>query len=174
MKCRVLLPFLGAGALLASGSLSSLLAGSAPTGVQVAAPNLPSGPGGVSLPSLAAVAPSLGSAQNFAVLAASTVTNTGATTVTGDLGVRPGTAVTGFPPGIVNGTIHAADAVALQAQTDLTVAYNILAGMACSTTLTGQNLGGLTLTPGVYCFASTAQLTGTLTLNARATPTQSS
>jgi hypothetical protein len=98
------------------------------------------------------------------------VTNTGATTVTGNLGLSPGTAVTGFPPGIVIGTIHAADPVALQAQTDLTVAYNNLAGMACGTTLTGQDLGGLTLVPGVYCFASTAQLTGTLTLDAQGNP----
>src|SRR3990172_3339736 len=77
----------------------------------------------------AQTAPGLGSAQSFAVLAGSTVTNTGATTVTGDMGVSPGSAVTGFPPGIVTGgTIHAADAVALQAQNDVVTAYNNLAG----------------------------------------------
>ena len=110
-------------------------------------------------------APSLGSAQNFAILAGSTVTNTGDTIVTGDLGVSPGTAVTGFPPGIVNGTVHAADAVAAQAQSDVTAAYDDLAGRACDTDLTGQDLGGLTLTAGVYCFSSSAQLTGALVLD---------
>lgn len=110
---------------------------------------------------------SLGTAEDFAVLAGSTVTNTGASVITGDLGVSPGSAVTGFPPGVVTGTIHAADAVALQAQNDLTTQYNALTAAACSANLTGQNLGGMTLTSGVYCFDSSAQLTGTLTLNAQ-------
>jgi len=106
--------------------------------------------------------------STFSVLGGSTVTNTGATTVNGDLGVSPGSAVTGFPPGIVTGgTIHAGDAVAAQAQTDLTALYNSLAGMACNTDLSGQDLGGMTLTPGVYCFSTSAQLTGTLTLDAQ-------
>jgi len=116
----------------------------------------------------AATAPSLGTAQNFAVLGAA-VTNTGLTTISGgNLGVSPGLAITGFPLGIVTppGTIHAGDAVALQAQSDATVAYNNLAGQPCTSDLTGQDLGGLTLIPGVYCFSSSAQLTGTLTLNA--------
>jgi hypothetical protein len=118
-----------------------------------------------------AVAPGLGTATSFAVLAASTATNTGPTVVTGDLGVSPGTAVTGFPPGsVVGGTIHAGDAVAAQAQADATVAYNNLAGQACNTNLTGQDLGGLTLTPGVYCFSSSAQLTGILTLDGQGDP----
>jgi len=99
------------------------------------------------------------------------VTNTGPTTVHGSLGVSPGSAVTGFPPGTVSGgAIHAADAVAAQAQSDLTTAYNFAAGESCGTNLTGQNLGGLTLTSGVYCFTSSAQLTGTLTLNAQGNP----
>lgn len=110
---------------------------------------------------------SLGTAEDFAVLAGSTVTNTGASVITGDLGVSPGSAVTGFPPGVVVGTIHAADAVALQAQNDLTTQYNALTAAACSADLTGQDLGGMTLTSGVYCFDSSAQLTGTLTLNAQ-------
>jgi hypothetical protein len=110
---------------------------------------------------------SLGTAQNFGVLGGSTVTNTGATTVNGNVGVSPGSAVTGFPPGIVvGGAIHSNDAVAMQAQNDLTTAYNNIAATPCTVDLTGQNLGGLTLTPGVYCFSSTAQLTGALTLNA--------
>ncbi len=99
------------------------------------------------------------------------MTNTGSTTITGNLGVSPGTAVTGFPPGTVTGgTIHLNDASATQAQSDVTTAFNAIAGTACDVDLTGQNLGGLTLTPGVYCFASSAQLTGTLTLNALGNP----
>jgi|SRR5688572_16923875 len=100
--------------------------------------------------------PSLGSAQRFAVLGASTVTSTGPSKVTGDLGVSPGTAVTGFPPGTMTGALHAGDPVALQAQGDLTAAYNACAGAACTVTLTGQDLGGRTLKPGVYCFAASA------------------
>ena len=125
---------------------------------------------GASLAS-AQTTPSLGSAQSFVVLAGSTVTNTGSSIVTGDLGVSPGSAVTGFPPGlVVSGTIHAADAAALAAQNSVTTAYNSLAGQAFNQDLTGQDLGGLTLTAGVYRFSSSAQLTGTLTLNAQGNP----
>jgi hypothetical protein len=111
--------------------------------------------------------PALAQLSSFAVLAGTTVTNTATpTTVTGDLGVSPGTAVTGFPPGVVTGgTIHAGDPVAAQAQSDLTTMYNALASTPCDTDLTGQDLGGKTLTPGIYCFSSSAQLTGTLTLD---------
>src|SRR4051794_1992690 len=81
----------------------------------------------------AQIAPTLGAAQSFAVLGGSTVTNTGPSIIIGDLGVTPGTAITGFPPGtVLAGTTHSADAVALQAQTDNTAAYNVLAGEACS------------------------------------------
>lgn len=107
----------------------------------------------------------LGTAGSYAVLAGSTATNTGSSVLNGNLGLSPGTSVTGFPPGIVNGTLNVANAAAAQAQNDLTTAYNQAAGMAPTTVLTGQDLGGLTLTPGVYFFASSAQLTGTLTLN---------
>jgi type VI secretion system secreted protein VgrG len=108
----------------------------------------------------------LGSADSFAVLGASTVTNTGSTTIDGNVGVGPGSAVTGFPPGLVtNGTIHAADAVALAAHTSLGAAIVAASGQACGIDLTGQDLGGMTLTPGVYCFSSSAGLTGTLTLD---------
>ena len=113
----------------------------------------------------------LGTAGSFAVLGGSTVTNTGATVVHGNLGLAPGLAVTGFPPGlVVDGTIHAGDEVALAAQRDTTAAYVELAGLAPTADLTGQDLGGLRLEPGVYRFASSAQLTGTLTLDALGDP----
>jgi hypothetical protein len=109
----------------------------------------------------------LGTAANFAVLAGSTVTNTGNTVIAGNVGVSPGSAITGFPPGTVvpPATTYAADATAATAQNDLTTAYNNAAGQMPTEVLTGQNLGGLTLGPGVYFFSSSAQLTGTLTLN---------
>jgi hypothetical protein len=107
----------------------------------------------------------LGSAQSFAVLGASIVTNTGPTILTGDLGVSPGTVITGFPPGVVVGTVHAADTVAAQAQADAGIASRAFAAMACDTPLTGQDLGAVgPLGPGVYCFDTSAQLTGTLFL----------
>src|SRR5450759_1756589 len=107
----------------------------------------------------------LGTAANFAVLGSSTVTCTGVSTITGDVGVSPGSAVTGFPaPCTVFGAIHAADAVALQAHHDAALAYAALVAETCTTNLTGQDLGGLTLAPGVYCFNSSAELTGTLNL----------
>jgi hypothetical protein len=111
---------------------------------------------------------SLGTAGNFGVLAGSTVTNTGPTVIDGGhLGVSPGSAVTGFPPGIVTApyTIHAADAVSLQAQNDLTTAYSAVGNELPTQILTGQDLGGLTLAPGVYFFATSAQLTGVLTVD---------
>ena len=121
---------------------------------------------GVTNAALGESAPFLGAAQSFAVLGGTTVTNANATTIAGDLGVNPGLAITGFPPGIVIGAVHAGDAVALQAQTDVTAAYGVLASEACNVDLTGTDLGGLTLTPGVYCFSSSAQLTGSLVLDA--------
>jgi type VI secretion system secreted protein VgrG len=112
-------------------------------------------------------APGLGAASSYAVLGGSTVTNTGSTTTDGDVGVWPGLAITGFPPGVVDGTIHSGDANAQLAQDDVTTAYNALASEPCSADLTGQDLGGMTLTEGVYCFSSSAQLTGELTLDAQ-------
>jgi Ice-binding-like/PEP-CTERM motif len=120
------------------------------------------------LPARAGGVINLGTAGDFAVLAGSTVTNTGPTVINGgDVGVSPGTALTGFPPGTITPpfTTHLGDAVAAQAQNDLTTAYNAAAGLAPTQNLTGMDLGGLTLTPGVYFFSSSAQLTGTLTLN---------
>ena len=114
-----------------------------------------------------ATSPPLGAAANFAVLGATTVTNTGPSVVTGDLGVSPGAAIAGFPPGTVIGTVHAGGPVATQAQGDVATAYAFAVGQSCDQNLSGQDLGGMTLPPGVYCFDSSAQLTGTLNLDAQ-------
>jgi hypothetical protein len=107
----------------------------------------------------------LGSANKFGVLGGSTVTNIGPTIVNGDLGLWPGSDITGFPPGSVVGVIRTTDPVAQQAQADVTTAYNFLAGMPMNADLTTQNLGGMTLAPGVYFFSSIAELDTTLTLD---------
>src|SRR6185295_15574264 len=107
-----------------------------------------------------------GTTTTFAILAGQAVTSTGLSVVNGDLGISPGTALTGFPPGVITGATHLGDPVAAQAQADAHVEYAYLKGLTCGTDLTGQDLGGMTLTPGVYCFASSAQLTGTLILDA--------
>jgi Ice-binding-like len=107
----------------------------------------------------------LGTSANFAILAGSAITNTGSSAITGNIGVSPSLAITGFPPGTVTGTKDAGGPTAAQAQTDLTAAYNHAAAEGMTQDLTGQDLGGLTLTPGVYHFDSSAQLTGTLMLD---------
>jgi hypothetical protein len=117
---------------------------------------------------LAAVAqPRLLSAANFTVMAASAITNTGSTAITGNLAISPNKAssVTGFPPGVVTGAKNEDDAVAIRAHTDLVTTYNDAKHATPFKNMSGVNLGGKTLTPGVYHFSSSAQLTGTLTLN---------
>jgi Ice-binding-like/Stigma-specific protein, Stig1 len=116
----------------------------------------------------------LGTGQAFAVLANTTVTNTGPTTVYGDVGVvrecgcGDGLGLTGFPPGLVTGgMIIGGGPVTLQAQNDVNATYVTLAGEAPTQDLTGQDLGGMRLTTGVYHFSSSAQLTGALTLDAQ-------
>ena len=118
------------------------------------------------LSALAATDPGLASAGNFAVLAGTTVTNTGPSWITGAVGVAPGSAITGFPPG-TSGPQHKGDSVATTAQTDLTAAYTNAAAQPCPGTnnFTGVNLGGKNLVPGVYCQTTAPSLTGTLTLN---------
>jgi hypothetical protein len=121
----------------------------------------------------AAVPPgTLATLETFAVIAGTTVTVTGAnTTIVGDVGVSPGAAITGMPVGQpTGGSIHAGDGVAAGAQSNLTSLYNNLAGRTCGTDLTGEDLGDMTLTPGVYCFDTSAGLTGTLTLNGQGNP----
>jgi hypothetical protein len=115
---------------------------------------------------IAVAIPSLGAASQFAALGASTVTCANSSTVSGDVGVSPGTAITGFDAGCtISGAIHAGDALANQAHADIFTAYDDLQAVACQHDLTGRDLGGQTLAPGVYCFDTTAGLTGALTLD---------
>ena len=108
-----------------------------------------------------------GTTTTFAILAGQAVTSTGLSVVNGDVGISPGTALTGFPPGVITGAQHLGDPVAAQALADAQVEYAYLDGLPCDTNLTGTDLGGRTLKPGVYCFDSSAQLTGTLILDAQ-------
>ena len=106
---------------------------------------------------------------NFAVLAGSTVTNTGPTMITGDVGVNPGSTVTGFPPGLASGAIHKADGAAAQAQAALTAGYIDAAGRSGGTTVAGD-LVGKTFTAGVYKSTSSLALSGDVTLDAQGDP----
>ncbi|UDL96664.1 DUF3494 domain-containing protein [Lichenihabitans sp. PAMC28606] len=110
--------------------------------------------------------------SQFAILAGSAITNTGPSVINGDVGLSPGSAVTGFPPGIVTApyALHQNDGVASLGQSDLTTAYNVLAGRPSTADLTGKDLGGLTLGPGVYSSGAGSQLTGTVTLDGQGDP----
>lgn len=114
----------------------------------------------------AATAINLGSATPYAVVAGTTITNTGSSVITGNIGLSPGTSITGFPPGLVAGTTGAADATSLAAQTSSTAAYGVAASATPFTTVAGGDIGGTTLSPGIYRAASAMQLTGPVTLNA--------
>jgi hypothetical protein len=108
----------------------------------------------------------LQTANNFAVLGAQAVTNTGSTVLGANLGVSPGTSITGFPPGgFSNGGMQVDGNVSMQGETDALAGYNALKALPFTQNLTGEDLGGQTLTPGVYFFSSSAELTGPLTLN---------
>lgn len=110
----------------------------------------------------------LGAAAGFAVLAGQTVTNTGATTVKGDLGVSPGSAVEGFPPGVVVGTKHVTDSAAAAGIASLTTAYNDAAGRTLCPVSVAGNIGGRTLGPGLYKSTSGLEISsGDLTLDAK-------
>jgi Ice-binding-like len=127
----------------------------------------------VAVPAVAQAAPvNLATVSPFVVLGGTTVTNTKASVLNGDLGVAPGTALTGFDVAVVNGATHANDGVAKTAQADLTTAYNVAAEQPVSggNDLSNTDLGERTLTPGAYGFTSSAQLTGALTLDAKGDP----
>ena len=113
--------------------------------------------------------PKLGSAGTYSVLAGTGIANTGATSLSGDLGLSPSTLIAGFPPGTVAGTLHIADPSAAQAQTDLTTAYNDAAGRTPDGNFAGD-LNGRTFTEGVYHTNAALALTGTLTLDAQGDP----
>ncbi|MDX6575519.1 MAG: hypothetical protein QOE96_1472, partial [Blastocatellia bacterium] len=117
--------------------------------------------------------PPLGAAQSFAALGGTAITATGSAVISGNVGVSPGSAVTGFPPAVVqNGQIYTgAASLAGDAQNSALIAYNNLKGQTCNSAnnlsgkILGQTPGFLTLSPGVYCFDTSAQLNATLTLN---------
>jgi hypothetical protein len=114
------------------------------------------------------VIPSLGTTSTYAILAGSAISCVTGGTVSADVGLSPGTSITGFPPCTVTGTQNIANAAAATAQGDLTTAYDGLKGLACGTTISAD-LGGTTLAPGVYCSASGINLTGALTLSGSGT-----
>ena len=107
----------------------------------------------------------LGLATPFAVLGGSTVTNTGPSVLNGNLGLSPGSSVTGFPPGIVNGASDVTDATAANAQSALTTTFNFAASATPSDSVNYSELGGLSLVPGVYNATTSMDLTGTVTLD---------
>ena len=128
---------------------------------------------GAAAPAAQAAPVDLATATPFVVLGGQSVTNTGPSVLGGDLGVSPGTSLVGFGfPAVVNGATHVNDAVAALAQDDVTTAYTVAAGqpVAPADDLTGQDLGGKVLRAGAYRYASSAQLTGQLTLDAEGDP----
>src|ERR1041384_5662466 len=157
VKSQILRAALG---LLISGAALTLTACDVHTN-----PNGP-GPG----PGPGPTGPALGSVQSYGILAGSTITCVGPVgTISADLGLWPGSAVTGFPTCTVSGTKNMANAVAQTARGGLPVAYNSLVGRACGTAISAD-LGGTTLAPGVYCSTSSVGATGTVTLDGQGNP----
>jgi|SRR6185312_3646428 len=146
-------------ALLVAASVTACSAGSS-------APAVPSVNSAAAIGPASMVPVALRSAKYYAILAGSTVTSTGSTKITGNVGIFAGTAMTGFPPGIINGTVHAGDPSAKQAQMDLTTAYNDAMGRVGKPVTVAGNLGGRTLKPGLYkSTSSLAVSSGDLTLD---------
>jgi len=146
--------------------------GTSPTATPTVIPTLTPTTVATPTPTLAPQLPSidLGTAANFVILAGSTITNTGNTVVTGNIGLNPGTLVTGFPPGTYSGILHLADATAVTAKLDLTTAYADAAGRM-GANMIGTQLGETTLVPGIYYSAAgILNITGTLTLDAQGNP----
>ena len=165
MKTKILLTTLAIASVSIIGSCKKST--STPT-----SPSSPAAPIVIPLQTTVQSSVALAGAANLAVLAGSSISNTGATNITGDLGLSPGTSVGGFPPGILNGTLHINDAISNQAKLDLTAAYNDAAGRTSTdiVTLSG-NIGGLTLTPGLYKSTSTLAISsGDLTFDAKGNP----
>lgn len=138
---------------------SGTIFGTATVNVTVGPPPPPPAPG-----------VNLGAAAPFGILAGSTVTCITGGIVNADIGISPGTALTGFGPCTFSGSTHLADAVAAQAQLDLTSAYNTVAGMPCGTVVGTANIGGTTRAAGVYCSASSMLVNGDLTLDGGGNP----
>jgi hypothetical protein len=114
----------------------------------------------------------LGTAAKFGLIGSSTITSTGDTVINGNVGLTPGSSITGFKPsgpGVINGAIDIDNPAAVTAHEDAQAAYNAAIALRTPprTDLTGKDLGGLTLIPGTYFFSSSAQLTGKLTLDGR-------
>jgi hypothetical protein len=159
-----------AGTINASTGLftASATPGTYPNAVRATSGTI-SGFANVTVSTAVSVGPSFGTADPFAVLGSTAISCIGVSTIAGNVGVAPAGSVSGFPAPCViaspgDPTPHVNDALALTAQADVTPAYNALAAMPCGTALTGFDLGGMTLAPGVYCFTSSAQLTGNVTL----------
>ncbi len=114
--------------------------------------------------------PSLGTAQTYGILAGTTVTCVTGGTINASVGVSAGSTLTGFPPCTISGETNLGNATAATAQSNLTTAYNGLAGMPCGTVVTPSDLGGRTLAPGVYCAATSMAVTGTVTLDGQGNP----
>lgn len=114
----------------------------------------------------------LGAAQGFTIVSAAGVTSSGPTVIMGNIALSPGTSITGFAAGegAVTGIVHINDELAMQARTDAFTAFNTLANLTPSIDKSGMDLGGMTLTPGIYYFSTSAGLTGKLTLDTLGDP----